>query len=48
MDNERFQKIRKSQVVNRQERSKYGLEEIWEYTKELIENNVKKGNLIDE
>lgn len=40
--------IRKSQVVNRQERSKYGSKEIWEYTKELIENNVKKGNLIDE
>ena len=40
--------IKKSQVEKRQISSKIGSEEIWEYTKELIDNNVKKGNLIDE
>ena len=40
--------IKKSQVEIRQISSKIGSEEIWEYTKELIDNNVKKGNLIDE
>ncbi len=41
-------KIKKSQVVNRQKTSKPGSEEIWRYTEDLIDNNVKKGNLIDE
>ena len=40
--------IKKSQVEKRQACSKIGSEEIWNYTKELIDNNVKKGNLIDE
>ena len=40
--------IKKSQVEKRQNSSKMGSEAIWEYTKELIDNNVKKGNLIDE
>ena len=40
--------IKKSQVEKRQISSKMGSEAIWEYTKELIDNNVKKGNLIDE
>ena len=40
--------IKKSQVEKRQISSKMGSEVIWEYTKELIDNNVKKGNLIDE
>ena len=44
----RLHKIKKSQVINRQKTSKKGSEEIWNYTKELIENNVRKGNLIDE
>ena len=39
--------IKKSQVEKRQISSKMGSEEIWEYTKELIDNNVKKGNLMD-
>jgi len=41
-------KIKKSQVERRQNSSKMGSEDIWNYTKELIDNNVKKGNLIDE
>lgn len=40
--------IKKSQVVNRQKKSQLGSEDIWEYTSELIERNVQKGNLIDE
>jgi len=41
-------KIKKSQVENRQKSSYFGSKDIWEYTKELINNNVKKGNLINE
>lgn len=44
----RVHKIRKTQVINRQKTSKKGSEEIWKYTEALIENNVKKGNLINE
>ena len=40
--------IKKSQVEKRQISSKSGSEDIWNYTKKLIENNVKKGNLINE
>jgi hypothetical protein len=40
--------IKKSQVVARQEKSKRGSNEIWEYSKALIERNAKKGNLKDE
>ena len=40
--------IKKSQVENRQKSSQLGSKDIWEYTSELIERNVKKGNLIDE
>lgn len=41
-------KIKKSQVMKRQKASKLGSEEIWKYTEELIESNVRKGNLINE
>ncbi len=41
-------KIKKSQVINRQKKSQRGSEKIWAYTKELIERNVEKGNLINE
>ena len=44
----RVHEIKKSQVEKRQISSKVGSEDIWNYTKELIDNNVKKGNLIDE
>ena len=40
--------IKKSQVEKRQISSKAGSETIWNYAKKLIDNNVKKGNLIDE
>ncbi len=44
----RLHKIKKTQVENRQRTSKPGSEEIWAYTKKLIEENVGKGNLINE
>ncbi len=44
----RRHKIKKSQVVKRQKTSRYGSKEIWEYTEKLIENNTRKGNLINE
>ena len=40
--------VTKSKVVGRQYRSRLGSEEIWKYTEELINENVKKGNLKDE
>ena len=44
----RVHQIKKSQVEKRQKNSQLGSKDIWEYTSELIERNVKKGNLIDE
>lgn len=38
----------KTQVQNRQIRTKGGAEEIWKHTQALIEKNVKKGNIKDE
>ena len=40
--------VNKTQVTNRQTRTKAGAEEIWQYTQTLIEKNVKKGNIKDE
>ena len=37
--------VRKEQVVARQNKSRPGSQEIWEYTMRLIEENVKKGNI---
>lgn len=42
----RLHGVRESQVVKRQSRTKLGSEGIWEYSKQLIEENVKKGNII--
>ncbi len=44
----REHKVTKSKVVARQQTSRLGSKEIWKYTEELINNNVKKGNIIDE
>ena len=38
----------KTQVTGRQQRTKPGSQEIWEYTKTLIEKNVQNGNIKDE
>ena len=43
----RLHGVNKSQVLNRQKTSQLGSKEIWEFSKELIENNVKKGNIKD-
>jgi putative hydrolase of HD superfamily len=40
--------VTKSKVVGRQKKSIIGSKEIWEYTSGLIDENVKKGNIIDE
>lgn len=40
--------VKKSQVLRRQERTKYGSEKIWEYSQKLIEKNVERENLINE
>ena len=44
----RLHDVNKSKVINRQKTSSLGSEEIWEFTKELIDENVKKGNIKDE
>ena len=44
----REHKVTKSNVVGRQRKSIIGSETIWEYTSALINENVKKGNIIDE
>ena len=41
----RLHEVNKTQVLNRQKSSQLGSEEIWEFTEELIERNVKKGNI---
>ena len=43
----REHKVTKSKVVGRQQTSGLGAEEIWEYTKALIDENVQKGTIID-
>lgn len=40
--------VSRSQVTGRQSTSRLGSEEIWRYTEELIEKNVKKGNIRNE
>ena len=44
----RLHEVNKTQVLNRQKSSQLGSEEIWGFTKELIEKNVVKGNIKDE
>ena len=44
----REHKVTKSKVVGRQQTSSLGSEEIWNYTEELINENVKKGNILVE
>ena len=44
----REHQVTKSKVIGRQQTSLHGSEDIWKYTEELINENVKKGNLIDQ
>lgn len=44
----RVHKVTKTKVFNRQQSSILGSKEIWQYTEELINQNIKKGNIIDE
>ena len=41
----RLHEVNKTQALNRQKSSQLGSIEIWEFAKELIERNVKKGNI---
>lgn len=40
--------VSKSRVVKRQDRSKKGSEFIWKHTRKIIDDNVAKGNIIDD
>lgn len=44
----REHQVTRSKVVNRQKTSALGSERIWSYTEEIINENVKKGNIKDE
>ena len=44
----RKHQVTKSKVVGRQQTSSLGSEEIWKYTKKLINENVEKGNILVE
>ena len=44
----REHKVTKSKVVGRQQTSSLGSEKIWKYTEALINENVEKGNIIDQ
>lgn len=40
--------VSKTQVTNRQNKTKHGSESIWDYSEKIIEQNVQKGNLRNE
>ncbi len=40
--------VKKSQVMGRNERTHEGSEVIWEYLKTIIDENVEKGNIVDD
>ena len=40
--------VDKTRVMKRQEKTRLGSQEIWEYTSKIIDENVKKGNIKDE
>ena len=37
--------VSKSQIMKRQEKTKLGSQEIWQYAKEVVEKNVEKGHI---
>lgn len=44
----REHKVTRTKVVGRQQTSRLGSEVIWEYTEQLIKNNINKGSIKDE
>lgn len=44
--NWRYNKVGRSQVMNRQSSTKSGSEDIWRYSVNIVEENVKKGNIL--
>ena len=43
----RKHKVTKSKIQKRNERTKVGSQTLWEYVMQLIDENVKKGNILD-
>ncbi len=44
----RIRTIKKSQVMKRQEKTELGSVEIWKYIRNMIEENVENGNIVDD
>ncbi len=44
----REHEVKKSQIYKRNEKTKTGSKEIWEYMKEVIDENIRKGNIKEE
>lgn len=44
----REHKVKKSQIIKRNENTCLGSSKLWEYAKKLIDENVDKGNIINE
>lgn len=44
----RRHKVTKTKIVKRNERTKIGSETLWERVMQIVDKNVKKGNIIDE
>ena len=40
--------VDKTRVMKRQEKTRFGSADIWEYTRKIVDENVKKGNIKDE
>ncbi len=40
--------VDKTRVMKRQEKTRFGSTDIWEYTRKMVEENVRKGNIKDE
>ncbi|MGN0335518.1 MAG: HD domain-containing protein [Lachnospiraceae bacterium] len=40
--------VKKAQVMGRQKKTELGSKEIWEYSRHMIEENIRKGNIKDE
>ena len=44
----RKHKVTKTKITKRNERTKIGSQTLWKYVMQLIDENVKKGNILDE
>ena len=44
----RAHQVRRSQVMGRQSKTRLGSESIWGYSEKLIEDNIRKGNILED